>query len=129
LQRALGFAVIFVTHDMSLVSHFSDRLAVMYAGQVAELGLTREVFDTPKHPYSKGLLGAFPSIRGERVRLTGIPGAPPDLARLPAGCRFHPRCPEVMPSCLSVEPRLYDVGGDDVRCLLFATADRVNADA
>src|SRR6185312_14547720 len=86
LQERLGFAVIFVTHDMSLVSHFSDRLLVMYAGQVAELSKTRELFDRPLHPYSQGLLEAFPSLRGPKVRLLGIPGAPPDLAHPPAGC-------------------------------------------
>src|ERR1043166_2738032 len=69
LQQRLGFAIIFVTHDMSLVSHFSDRLMVMYAGQVAEFGPTRQVFDSPLHPYSIGLLDAFPSIRGPRVPL------------------------------------------------------------
>ncbi len=94
LQQQLGFAVIFVTHDMSLVSHFSDRLLVMYAGQVAELGATRQVFDSPLHPYSAGLLDAFPSIRGPKIPLTGIPGSPPDLARPPLGCRFAPRCPQ-----------------------------------
>jgi peptide/nickel transport system ATP-binding protein len=95
LQRQLGFAVIFVTHDMSLVSHFSERLLVMYAGQLVEVGDTRQVFDRPAHPYSRGLLDAFPSIRGPRIRLSGIPGAPPDLSAPPSGCRFHPRCPEV----------------------------------
>src|SRR5205823_6624640 len=85
LQAELGFAVIFVTHDMSLVSHFSQRLMVMYAGQVAEWGPTRTVFDEPAHPYSRGLLDAFPSIRGPRVQLTGIPGSPPNLAAPPAG--------------------------------------------
>src|SRR5215467_9785768 len=83
LQAELGFAVIFVTHDMSLVSHFSDHLMVMYAGQVAELGPTRRVFDSPLHPYSVGLMEAFPSIRGPKRPLTGIPGRPPDLARPP----------------------------------------------
>jgi peptide/nickel transport system ATP-binding protein len=122
LQRSLGFAIIFVTHDMSLVSHFSDRLAVMYAGQIAELGKTRQVFDAPLHPYSKGLLDAFPSIRGPRVHLTGIPGTPPDLARPPAGCRFHPRCPVVMPECRTVEPDLYPVSDEQVRCLLYTGA-------
>ncbi|BEP15142.1 ABC transporter ATP-binding protein [Acidothermaceae bacterium B102] len=117
LQRELGFAVIFVTHDMSLVSHFSDQLLVMYAGQVAEIGKTRTVFDAPAHPYSKGLLDAFPSIRGPRVPLTGIPGAPPDLAHPPTGCRFHPRCPVVMPQCLTVEPELYQVVDAHARCL------------
>ena len=119
LQRQLGFAVIFVTHDMSLVSHFSDRLMVMYAGQVAELGATRQVFDAPLHPYSTGLLEAFPSIRGPRIPLTGIPGSPPDLARLPAGCRFAPRCPKVMDACVTAQPALYAAaGGVQVRCFL-----------
>ncbi len=85
LQREFGFAVIFVTHDMSLVSHFSDHLMVMYAGQVAELGATRRVFDSPLHPYSAGLLDAFPSIKGPRVPLTGIPGSPPDSVQAPRG--------------------------------------------
>jgi peptide/nickel transport system ATP-binding protein len=119
LQQRLGFAVIFVTHDMSLVSHFSDRLMVMYAGQVAEAGATRKVFDSPRHPYSVGLLDAFPSIRGPRVALTGIPGRPPDLARPPAGCRFAPRCPKVMDRCRTDPPELYPVDGADVRCLLY----------
>ena len=93
LQRELGFAVIFVTHDMSLVSHYSDRLVVMYAGQVAKAGPTRRIFDSPLHPYSRGLLEAFPSIRGAKVPLSGIPGAPPDLSVIHNGCRFSPRCP------------------------------------
>lgn len=117
LQQQLGFAVIFVTHDMSLVSHFSDHLIVMYAGQVSEVGPTRQVFDTPAHPYSRGLLDAFPSIRGPRVELTGIPGAPPDLAKPPSGCRFHPRCPDVTDRCLTTEPALYQIGAAQARCL------------
>jgi peptide/nickel transport system ATP-binding protein len=120
LQRQLGFAVVFVTHDMSLVSHFSDQLLVMYAGQVVEAGPTRTVFDSPQHPYSRGLLDAFPSIRGPRVPLTGIPGSPPDLARPPAGCRFEPRCPVRMPQCATVRPALYPVGPARSRCLLNA---------
>jgi peptide/nickel transport system ATP-binding protein len=118
LQQRLGFAIIFVTHDMSLVSHFSDRLMVMYAGQVAEFGPTREVFDAPRHPYSIGLLDAFPSIRGPRLPLTGIPGAPPDLARPPAGCRFAPRCPLVQERCRTGPIELYAVDDVLVRCLL-----------
>jgi peptide/nickel transport system ATP-binding protein len=120
LQERLGFAIIFVTHDMSLVSHFSDRLMVMYAGQVAEFGPTRQVFDAPLHPYSTGLLEAFPSIRGPRLPLTGIPGAPPDLARPPAGCRFAPRCPRVMDECRGTLPALYEAGPVQVRCLLHS---------
>src|ERR1700727_1757518 len=118
LQRELGFAVIFVTHDMSLVSHFSDRLMVMYAGQVAELGATRQVFDTPLHPYSAGLMDAFPSIRGPKVPLTGIPGSPPNLANPPDGCRFAPRCPKVMDRCRTTDIPIYHVDGGQVRCLL-----------
>jgi peptide/nickel transport system permease protein len=118
LQERLGFAVIFVTHDMSLVSHFSDRLLVMYAAQVAEFGKTRQLFDKPLHPYTQGLLEAFPSIRGENMRLVGIPGHPPDLLRPPAGCRFAARCPHAHERCL-VAPPLYDVEGDLVRCVLY----------
>src|SRR6266536_1959844 len=120
LQQELGFAVIFVTHDMSLVSHFSDRLMVMYAGQIAEFGETRRVFDAPLHPYSIGLLDAFPSIKGPRRPLTGIPGNPPDLANPPNGCRFEPRCPRAHTLCGQAQPDLYAVGGVLVRCFLHS---------
>jgi peptide/nickel transport system ATP-binding protein len=120
LQQQFGFAVIFVTHDMSVVANYSDRVMVMYAGQVAELGDTGSIFERPLHPYSKGLLDAFPSVRGPRRPLIGIPGSPPDLGHPPAGCRFHPRCSEVMPQCLTTDPELYSVGDTRVRCLLFA---------
>jgi peptide/nickel transport system ATP-binding protein len=117
LQQAFGFAVIFVTHDMSLISHFSDRLMVMYAGQVDELGATRAIFDRPLHPYTEGLLEAFPSIRGPRVPLRGIPGNPPDLAKVPSGCRFHPRCPYAVGKCAEVAPDLYPLDEALVRCV------------
>jgi oligopeptide/dipeptide ABC transporter ATP-binding protein len=117
LQQTFGFAVIFVTHDMSLISHFSDRLMVMYAGQVDELGATKMIFDRPQHPYTQGLLEAFPSIRGPRVPLRGIPGNPPDLSSVPTGCRFHPRCPHALDRCAQIPPDLYPVNGDLVRCL------------
>jgi peptide/nickel transport system ATP-binding protein len=92
----------------------------MYAGKVVELGPTRAVFDEPAHPYSRGLLDAFPSVRGQRTQLTGIPGRPPDLRNLPTGCRFHPRCPVVMPHCSSTEPELYSSGLTQSRCLKHA---------
>jgi peptide/nickel transport system ATP-binding protein len=120
LQERLGFAVIFVTHDMSLVSHFSDHLMVMYGGRVDELGPTRQVFDSPQHPYTIGLMEAFPSIRGPRMRLTGIPGSPPNLASPPPGCRFAERCPKVMARCREESPELYHVSGTLVRCFLHA---------
>ena len=119
LQREFGFAAIFVTHDMSLVSHFSDRLAVMYAGEVVELGATRQVFSDPKHPYTAGLMRSFPSIVGALQPLAGIAGSPPNLAEPPAGCRFHPRCPHVMPRCRVEHPEFYTRDQDEVRCFLF----------
>jgi peptide/nickel transport system ATP-binding protein len=117
LQARLGFAIVFVTHDMSLVSHFSDRLMVMYAGQVAELGPTRQVFDHPRHPYSRGLLEAFPAIRGPKVTLTGIPGAPPDLSAAQVGCRFVARCGRALDECATLAPELIEKDGTLVRCL------------
>ncbi len=122
LQRELGFAVIFVTHDMSLVSHFSDRLAVMYAGQVAELGDTASVFAGPMHPYTVGLLDAFPSVYGPKVYLDGIPGAPPDLASLPQTCRFYARCPKAMPICAGPPPEFYEIADRRVRCFQYGPA-------
>ena len=120
LQRRIGFAAVFVTHDMSLVSHFSDRLAVMYAGQVVEIGATRAVFEDPKHPYTRGLMQSFPSISGPKQKLVGIAGSPPDLLHPPGGCRFHPRCPSVMPRCHTEEPPFYVQPNDLVRCHLYA---------
>jgi peptide/nickel transport system ATP-binding protein len=92
-------------------------LLVMYAGQVVEAGPTRDVFDHPSHPYSRGLLDAFPSVRGPRKELLGIPGRPPDLRTPPSGCRFHPRCPLAVPTCVTTAPRLYDAGAVQARCL------------
>jgi peptide/nickel transport system ATP-binding protein len=119
LQQQLGFAVLFVTHDMSLVSHFSDRLVVMYAAQAVEIGPTRGVFSAPRHPYTQGLLDAFPSIRGPRTPLTGIPGSPPNLLDPPAGCRFAPRCTKRFDRC-AAPPPLYDAGQSRTACHLYA---------
>jgi peptide/nickel transport system ATP-binding protein len=120
LQQTLGFAVIFVTHDMSIVSRYSDRVMVMYAGQIAESAPTEDIFEHPLHPYTRGLMDAFPSVTGPRRALLGIPGSPPDLSRPLRGCRFNPRCPQVMPVCLSDQPELYSVGDAEVRCFLHA---------
>src|SRR5262249_15311081 len=125
LQERLGFAVVFVTHDMSLVRHFCDRLLVMYAAQVAELGATARLFENPLHPYSRGLLEAVPSIRRERRRLVGIPGAPPNLAHPPEGCRSAPRCPVAVTECRAAPPPLLDVDGELVRCILHAADGRL----
>ena len=126
LRRELGFAVLFVTHDMSVVSHFSDRLAVMYAGEVVELGATREVFDRPRHPYASGLLDAFPSLLGERRNLTGIAGNPPSLVNPPRGCLFAPRCAHATDRCREARPALVETDAHAVRC--FLVNDEVDDD-
>jgi peptide/nickel transport system ATP-binding protein len=118
LRRSLGFSVIFVTHDMSVVSHFSDRLAVMYAGQVVELGGTRSVFDQPRHPYTQGLMEAFPSLLGVPKPLLGIAGNPPSLVDPPPGCLFAPRCAVAIDLCRQLEPELVDKGEHATRCHL-----------
>ncbi len=121
LRRELGFAVLFVTHDMSVVSHFSDRLAVMYAGEIVELGKTRDVFDHPRHPYATGLMDAFPSLVGAPRELIGIPGNPPSLVNPPPGCLFAPRCVHATDQCRSTRPELEAVDGHQVRCHLVAS--------
>jgi len=110
LRTTLGFSVVFITHDLSLLTEIADRIAVMYAGRVVELGSAAELYAEPLHPYSQGLRNSFPPLRGPRRALTGIPGSPPDLRAVPAGCAFHPRCPHAMEVCtrelpvLSVHP-------------------------
>ena len=98
LQDELGFAVLFITHDLSLLLEVADRIAIMYAGEIVELaGCGDAVRASPRHPYTIGLLSSFPPLTGPIERMTGIPGAPPDLANPPSGCRFHPRCPHHRP--------------------------------
>jgi peptide/nickel transport system ATP-binding protein len=120
LRAQLGFSILFITHDLSLLVEISDRIAIMYAGQIVELAPARELFDNPLHPYTQGLMSSFPSLTGEKVRLEGIPGSPPDLAAPPSGCRFHPRCPRRMPLCSSIQPMLAEVQPDHwVSCHLY----------
>ncbi|MGH2863307.1 MAG: ABC transporter ATP-binding protein [Solirubrobacteraceae bacterium] len=119
LQAQLGFAVIFVTHDMHVVKRYADRVLVMYAGQVVESAPARQVFEHPRHPYTRGLIEAFPTVAGPRRPLVGIPGSPPDLASPPPGCRFQPRCPVAWDECALRMPELYPVADADVRCLLY----------
>lgn len=125
LRKKLGFSVIFVTHDMNVVSHFSDRLAVMYAGQIVELGKTDEVFNRPRHPYSIGLMDAFPALVGENKELTGIPGNPPALVNKSVGCPFAPRCTKVQNICRESLPPLSEVDGHLSRCYFPASISGV----
>ncbi|GAA2667916.1 MULTISPECIES: ABC transporter ATP-binding protein [Actinosynnema] len=120
LRERLGFSVVFITHDLSLLVEFSDRIAIMYGGRVVEQADSAEIYRTPLHPYSAGLLGSFPALRGPRRQLAGIPGSPPDLRGMPSGCAFHPRCPRAMERC-GVEVPALGLPGDQ------PDADRVVA--
>ncbi|HUC56660.1 MAG TPA: ABC transporter ATP-binding protein [Streptosporangiaceae bacterium] len=106
LRERLGFAVLFITHDLSLLVEIADTIAVMYAGRLVESAPARELYSSPRHPYSYGLLHSFPGLHGPRERMTGIAGSPPDLRDLPSGCVFHPRCQYVMDRCRSSVPPL-----------------------
>ena len=97
LQRELGFAVLFITHDLSLLVEIAHRIAIMYAGEIVEEASAGEILRAPRHPYPVGLIQSFPPLHGPIVRMTGIPGSPPDLGNPPTGCRFHPRCPHCVP--------------------------------
>ena len=119
IQRETGVALIFVTHNLGIVAKMCDRVAVMYAGKLVEQAPVRELFDDPKHPYTRALLGSMPKL-GNKEPLYSIRGQPPNLANLPAGCAFHPRCPDVMPRCMSDEPRDVVLGdGSVARCWLL----------
>jgi len=120
LQRELGFAVLFITHDLSLLVELSDRIAIMYAGDIVELAPASELLRRPMHPYTAGLMSSFPPLSGERVTMTGIPGSPPDLRNLPSGCKFHPRCPVAAPSCATDVPLLRRVERDRLAACHFA---------
>jgi peptide/nickel transport system ATP-binding protein len=111
LREELDFTMIFVSHDLSLAAELADRVSTMYAGQIVEYGPVRDVFYMPKHPYSVGLLNAVPPIQGEEFTpLTSIPGSTPNLANIPEGCPFHPRCPYHTEICTRVDPPLIEVG-------------------
>jgi oligopeptide/dipeptide ABC transporter ATP-binding protein len=118
LQRASGVALIFVTHNLGIVAKMCDRVAVMYAGKIVEMQSVRGLFYDPKHPYTRALLDSMPKL-GTREPLYAIPGQPPDLANLPAGCSFHPRCPHAMDRCRSEEPPDHTTGPEaSARCWL-----------
>ncbi|WP_406051995.1 ABC transporter ATP-binding protein [Kribbella sp. NBC_00889] len=102
LRERLGFSVLFITHDLSLLVEFSDRIAIMYGGRIVEEARSADLYTDSLHPYSEGLLKSFPALRGPRRELAGIPGSPPDLRGMPSGCSFHPRCPHAFDRC-SVE--------------------------
>jgi peptide/nickel transport system ATP-binding protein len=109
LREKLNFAVIFITHDLSLLLELADNVAIMYAGRIVEKASRRDLYLHPRHPYSYGLLNSFPSLHGPRRKMSGIPGSPPDLRDVPSGCAFHPRCPLAFDTCHVVLPPLEPV--------------------
>ena len=120
LVKDLGVGMVFISHDLSVLSSTCDRIAVMYAGRIAEEGPASEVFDHPKHPYAEALAGAFPRIGDTRFRYApaGLPGDPPFPGDLPSGCTFHPRCPLAVDRCTTTEPVLTQLGESRTACLL-----------
>ncbi|MGA8116035.1 MAG: ABC transporter ATP-binding protein [Actinocatenispora sp.] len=123
LRRELGFAMVFVTHDLALAAELADRVATMYAGRIVELGTARDIFTGPRHPYTAGLIRAVPPVVGEATEISSIPGGPPSLADLPSGCPFRVRCPLADDVCERADPDLVNIGGTHETACHFS--DRV----
>jgi len=121
LKDRLGLSMLLISHDLSIIAETCEKVAIMYAGRIVEYGDAEAIFKEPQHPYTQGLIKAFPSLKGERIRLTSIPGQPPDLLHPPPACRFNPRCPYVMDVCKKIEPPLQKPGSGDhlVACHLY----------
>jgi peptide/nickel transport system ATP-binding protein len=131
LQRDLSFAVLFITHDLSLLVELADSIAVMYAGRLLEQATAIDLYRAPRHPYTLGLLRSFPPLHGARAPLTGIPGSPPDLRIPPPGCPFHPRCGFAMDVCRAEMPAAFRPGpggGRSAACWLHDGAHDVPAE-
>ena len=124
LCREQGTAVMLITHDMGVIAETADRVVVMYAGRVAEVGPVRDVIHAPRHPYTSGLMGSIPSVHQHAERLVQIDGAMPRLNAIPKGCAFNPRCPQVMPRCHLERPELMPAGSSRAACWLH---DKENA--
>jgi peptide/nickel transport system ATP-binding protein len=122
LCREHGAAIMLVTHDMGVIAETCDRVAVLYAGRVAEIGPVQDVIHRPRHPYTAGLMGSIPAMDEDRERLLQIDGAMPRLNAIPAGCAFNPRCPQVMARCRSERPELVDAGATRAACWLVHEA-------
>jgi peptide/nickel transport system ATP-binding protein len=111
IQQQLNMAMIYISHDIAVIAEVSQRVGVMYAGNLAEMASTEAIFHRPIHPYTMGLMSAFPSIIGEKTELVQLPGEPPDLLKPPPACRFHPRCPYATEICRQEMPEFRDHGG------------------
>jgi oligopeptide/dipeptide ABC transporter ATP-binding protein len=123
LQKEFGLTILLITHNIGIVAEVADRVAVMYAAKMAEVGEVNDVFADPKHPYTQGLLKSVPNIRLDEDELYKMGGAPPNLLYPPAGCRFNPRCPHVMDVCKEEEPAFEPVEkGHLASCWLYQKA-------
>jgi peptide/nickel transport system ATP-binding protein len=122
ITREHGTAVMLVTHDMGVIAETADRVAVMYAGRIAEIGPVKDVVLTPAHPYSEGLMGSIPSLEHRVERLRQIDGAMPRLTAIPQGCAFNPRCPSTHTRCITERPNLLQAGPTQAACWLHAKA-------
>jgi peptide/nickel transport system ATP-binding protein len=111
IQRRLEMALIYISHDIAVIAEVSDRIGIMYAGHLVELADSVDIFERSLHPYTHALIGAFPSIKGERKELKTLPGEPPDLLQPPPGCRFHPRCSRALDVCKEEQPAFREYGG------------------
>ena len=127
LGRDHGTAVMLVTHDMGVIAETCDRVAVMYAGRIAEIGPVQDVVQTPLHPYAKGLMGAIPTLAGDAERLVQIPGSMPRLSAIPPGCSFNPRCTFAFDRCRIERPEPQKYGTQAVACHLYDAAAKDNA--
>jgi len=119
LQERTHAAIILITHDMGVIAETADRVAVMYAGRIAEIGPVRDVVKAPLHPYTVGLMGSIPKPDADIDRLVQIPGTMPRLTAIPGGCPFHPRCPRAFAPCPTRRPELRPHGRAEVACWLF----------
>jgi peptide/nickel transport system ATP-binding protein len=119
LCRDHGTAVMLVTHDMGVIAETADRVAVMYAGRLVEVGPVRDVVKAPLHPYTRGLMGSIPTLDADVERLVQIPGSMPRLTAIPNGCAFHPRCPRAFAPCTTVRPALEPESRSQVACWLY----------
>ncbi|GAL05295.1 (GlcNAc)2 ABC transporter ATP-binding component 1 [Photobacterium aphoticum] len=128
LKQEFGFSILFITHDLSLMVEFSDRIGIMYSGELVEVAPSREILTTPYHPYTEGLGRSFPPLTGPKTRLAGIPGNPLNLLEIPQGCRFQARCTKTHDACFKQATQLCEIEtGRFSNCHLFTQTQRAGS--
>ena len=127
LKERLGFSILFITHDLSLMLEFCDTVGILYAGRLCEVAPAKVLFGAPRHPYTRGLMNSFPDLHGPKRRQEGIGGSPPDMRQPPSGCRFHPRCPTASEVCANTIPPLISLGPQQLTACHRATLSEEGA--